>query len=174
MNYRKEQRSYESNSIDRKTKRKEYETMTRRNKIRSQVFCAFLVLAISPLVAQVVTRVIFGKTSDATIIFDHSGNDIQGQPIMVNATEFIFRQNDPGPDPGPGPAPIRVLIPGIVAPGQNEFQVAAVVGEVLDGDYDGTVRVRAEGGNWSAESDVLPVTITGKKPERPTMLRKGD
>lgn len=114
------------------------------------------------------------KAAEQTgIAFDHPIVTTDGQPVELNACEFIFRHNPISAVPVP--PPIRVLkdMQAIVK-GENVYAVPDLFATVPVGEYDITVRVRSVGGKWSDVSNILHRKIVSKKPATPLNLREKD
>lgn len=135
--------------------------MTNKGIVRIVCGSCLVLALLAPILAQVVSRVEIGKTSSKKFVFDHSGQDLQGQSITADAVEFIFRKDDPLIPP------VTILISELIKTGSNSFKVTTVLDVVPDGEYQATVRIRAIGGNWSEESSILDVKISSKKPQAP-------
>lgn len=129
------------------------------------VFLPLVFLVASPI--SQVAPIEIGKESNFRLGFDHELKDTNGDPIILDRTEVIFRVTPGGASP---PDPIRVLISDPVpVAGQNLTPAAKVLlGTVPVGQYLTSVRVRSTSGMWSEESPAILLEVTAKKPATPT------
>ena len=110
------------------------------------------------------------KDSDVELQFDWGGKDVNGQDVTVVVAEFVLRADPPGSPPLPA---VRILTTMAPVVGTNTHIARQIFVGTVIGEYLMTVRVKSDSGAFSAESNILPIEITAKKPAAPLRLRVG-
>ena len=110
------------------------------------------------------------KDSDVEILYDWEGKDVNGDPVPVVLAEFVLRVDPPAIPPAP---PLRILTTMAPVVGTNTHVARQLFNGTQVGLYLMSVRVQSDAGAFSAESNIVPIEVTAKKPAAPLRLRVG-
>ena len=119
--------------------------------------------------AQVTYTVIDKNNPTGKIAYDWEGLDINGAPIPVTFSEFIFRVHPP-PNPPPEPIRLKTSVPPVE--GANEYLSKLILASITPGQWQLNARAQSTAGIFSEEGNSLFLRVTDeKKPDALKRLR---